>query len=80
MNDRKVGYNIFKDPVTDDGTKKSLKGFQYVVYNTDGDFEVISEVSEEKAYSKFNVLKTIYKNGKFFNQTTLTEVRARLEK
>lgn len=80
MNDRKVGHNIFKDPVTDDGTKKSLKGFQYVVFNTDGTYEVISEVTEDKAYSEFNLLKTIYKNGKFFNQTTLTEIRARLEK
>lgn len=76
----KKGYSIYKDPVTDDGTKKSLKGFQYVEYNTDGEYEVISEVSEEKAYSESNILRTIYKNGEFFNQTTLSEVREKLEK
>jgi nicotinamide phosphoribosyltransferase len=77
----KIGYNIFKDPITDDGTKKSLKGFQTVLINTiTNDFEVISESSEKLAYSKDNFLQTIYKNGKFFNQTTLTEVRDRINK
>lgn len=30
-------------------------------------------------YSVDNLLKTIYKNGEFFNQTTLTEIRERLK-
>jgi nicotinamide phosphoribosyltransferase len=74
-------FNIYKDPVTDDGTKKSLKGFQTVLINTvTNDFEVISESSEKLAYSKDNFLQTIYKNGEFFNQTTLTEIRDRINK
>jgi nicotinamide phosphoribosyltransferase len=72
-------FNIYKDPVTDDGTKKSLKGFQFVKAGKI-EFEVISEVTEEKAYSDANFLQTIYKNGEFFNQTTLTEVRDRINK
>ncbi|HQV00671.1 MAG TPA: hypothetical protein PLO59_05885, partial [Bacteroidia bacterium] len=75
----KTGYNIYKDPVTDDGSKKSLKGFQFVQFNN-GEFEVISEATEEVAYSDANILQTIYKDGKFYNETTLTEIRERMDK
>ena len=72
-------YNIFKDPITDSGTKKSLKGFQFV-YEKDGEIEAECEVSEEKYNSEENLLKTIYKDGKFHNQTSLTEIRESISK
>lgn len=72
-------YNIYKDPVTDDGTKKSLKGFQYVYKDSEGEYRVQSEVDEYKHDDFRNELKPIYENGGFFNQTTLTEVRNRLK-
>jgi len=75
--DIRQGFNIYKDPATGDGSKKSLKGFQFV-YEKDGEYFVESEVSEEKAFSKENLLRVIYSNGKFFNQTTLTEIRNKL--
>ena len=56
-----------------------MKGFQFVYKDETGNYEVESEVSEEKAYSKENELKTIYKNGEFFNTVTLTEIRDRLK-
>lgn len=86
-NTRKVSYNIYKDPVTDDGTKKSLKGLLQV-------FET-KKTSEETGitYSKIEVktectpeeenqglLQVIYEDGKFYNQTTLNEIRERLLK
>jgi nicotinamide phosphoribosyltransferase len=67
-------FNIYKDPITDDGTKKSLKGFQFV----NEDFTVESEVTENKAFSEENMLKTIYKDGKFYNQISLVEIRERI--
>jgi nicotinamide phosphoribosyltransferase len=67
-------YNIYKDPITDGGTKRSLKGFQFV-YEQDGEIMVEGEVSEEKYNSEENLLKTIYRNGQFSNQTTLEEIR-----
>lgn len=76
----KVGYNIYKDPITDDGSKKSLKGFQFVNGTQDNEIIVLSEVSEEVAYSDDNLLQTIYKDGKFYNETTLTEIRNRMNK
>jgi nicotinamide phosphoribosyltransferase len=81
------GYDIYKDPVTDDGTKKSLKGLISV--------EAITATSEEtgKTYTKYEVhtqctpeqetqgvLQVIYEDGHFHNQTTLAEVRERLNK
>lgn len=74
----KKSYNIYKDPITDNGTKKSLKGFQFVFINEEDEVDAISEVSEEKYNSDVNLLKTMYKDGKFYNQTTLTEIRARV--
>ncbi len=74
--EERICYDIYKDPFTGDGTKKSLKGFQFV-YLKDGEYEVESEVSEEKAFSEENLLKIIYKDGEFFNQTTLEEMRER---
>ena len=76
----KTTFNIYKDPITDDGTKKSLKGFSLVKYDENNEIICISEVTEEEAFSKNNLLKTIYKNGEFFNQTTLTEIRERINK
>jgi nicotinamide phosphoribosyltransferase len=70
----KVGYNIYKDPVTDDGTKKSLKGLICVTE----DHEVLTQCTWEQEGT--GILQTIYEDGKFHNQTTLTEIRERLNK
>lgn len=77
-NEIRSQYNIFKDPITDDGTKKSLKGFQFVSFIEDN-YVNESEVNEEKAFSDANELKTIYKDGRFYNQTSLVEIRERLK-
>ena len=71
---KKVGYDIYKDPVTDDGTKKSLKGLICVTEN----HEVLTQCTWEQ--ERQGILQTIYDNGSFHNQTTLTEIRERLNK
>jgi nicotinamide phosphoribosyltransferase len=73
-NNTKVGYDIYKDPVTDDGTKKSLKGLICVTE----DHEVLTQCTWEQESQ--GILQTIYENGQFHNQITLTEVRERLNK
>jgi nicotinamide phosphoribosyltransferase len=73
-NGNKVGYDIYKDPVTDDGTKKSLKGLICVTE----DHEVLTQCTWEQESQ--GILQTIYENGEFHNQTSLTEVRERLNK
>lgn len=71
----KVGddaYNIYKDPATDDGTKKSLKG----LIRVNEDLTVKTECSEDEEMG--GILRTIFENGKFYNQTTLSEVRIKI--
>ena len=69
-------YDIYKDPITDDGTKKSLKGFLQVYKDEQGEYRVKEQctVEEENA----GELQLIFENGKFFNQTSLTEIRKKL--
>lgn len=74
----KKSYNIYKDPVTDDGTKKSLKGLQAVHQDEDGEYHVVSECTWDE--ESHGVLQTIYEDGKFYNQSTLEEIRERLRK
>lgn len=73
----KKSYSIYKDPITDsDGTKKSLKGL-IAVHKIDGEYVVKTECTPEEESQ--GMLQIIYENGKFYNQTTLTEIRKRIE-
>jgi nicotinamide phosphoribosyltransferase len=67
-----ASYDIYKDPITDDGTKKSLKGLVAVIDK----LEVLTQCTSEQETS--GILQTIYEDGKFYNQTTLVEVREKL--
>jgi nicotinamide phosphoribosyltransferase len=69
-------FNIYKDPITDDGTKKSLKGFITVYEDEYGGYEVNEESTVEEENS--GVLQVIYEDGNFYNQITLEEIRAKL--
>jgi nicotinamide phosphoribosyltransferase len=74
-----VGREIFKDPITDDGTKKSATGLLCVEeLPFDGGIGLYDRVSWNTENT--GLLQTIYKDGEFHNQTTLTEIRARLRK
>lgn len=70
-------YNIYKDPATDDGRKKSLKG-RVRVDLVDGEYEVTTECTAEQEDG--GELQVIYEDGKFPNRTTLTEIRERINK
>jgi nicotinamide phosphoribosyltransferase len=73
----RTGFDIYKDPITDDGTKKSLKG-RCAVHIENGEYVVKIQCSEEE--EKGGVLQTIYEDGHFHNQTTLTQIRERIDK
>ena len=62
---------IFKDPVTDDGTKKSAKGLLQVKNGVLKDQCTWLEEADSD-------LQTIFINGKFIKTTTLTDIRKRL--
>lgn len=74
------GINIMKDPITDDGTKKSLKGLIAVVRNPseEGCISVIEEATKEQENT--GLLQTIFEDGEFYNQQSLSEIRERISK
>jgi nicotinamide phosphoribosyltransferase len=72
-----VGRNIFKDPITDDGTKKSATGLLAVYDNYEGGLTLKDKVNWESEES--GLLQIIYNDGDFYNTTTLTEIRERLK-
>jgi len=73
------GREIFKDPITDDGTKKSATGLLCVTRDEySGDYMLMDRVDWQT--SKGGELKTIYRDGKFENTTTLSEIRENLKK
>jgi len=73
-------YNIYKDPITDSGSKKSLKGLCGVFQKDDEKGNNVYYVETELTWEQENLglLQTIYEDGKFYNQTTLEEIRNRL--
>lgn len=66
--------NIWKDPKTDDGLKKSAKGLLCV----DNARRLIEEVSMEEANT--GLLKTVFVNGHLVKETTLSDIRDRLRR
>lgn len=74
-----MGRDIFKDPKTDDGTKKSAKGLMQVYRNAQtGILELKDQCTwEEEGQGE---LKTVFKDGKLTADFTLSEIRERLKK
>ncbi len=69
------GREIFKDPVTDDGTKKSAKGL-IQVYRENDDIYFRDQVSEEE--EKQGLLTTVFLDGQLVEEASLSEIRSRL--
>jgi nicotinamide phosphoribosyltransferase len=70
------GREIFKDPITDDGTKKSATGLLHVT-KANNEYMLVDKVSwAEEAGGD---LQVIYYDGEFENQTTLMEIKNRLK-
>lgn len=71
------GREIFKDPVTDNGMKKSARGLLYVGKSENGEYYLEDQVTKER--EREGMLKVIYKDGNFENVTTLKEIRERIK-
>lgn len=67
---------IFKDPVTDDGTKKSLKGLLRIRV-ANGKYDVIEQ--QTWAGENASLLETVFLNGKLIREQGLEEIRARIK-
>jgi nicotinamide phosphoribosyltransferase len=71
------GREIFKDPVTDDGTKKSAKGL-LKVEEVNGTYKLIDQVTPEQETE--GALVTVFEEGKMVKDYSLSEIRTRLAK
>ena len=73
---------IFKDPITDDGTKKSAKGLlrvEEVASPTGGTvYKLIDQVTKEMEQG--GALETVFLDGKLTKDQSLSEIRERLAK
>lgn len=70
-----IGREIFKDPITDDGTKKSAKGLMKVVLK-DNKYTLIDQVSWNEEHT--GELQEVFRNGKLLVDETLSAIRNRL--
>ena len=66
---------IFKDPITDSGVKKSAKGL-VKVEKINNEFVLVDQVS--LAEENEGELQLIYENGAFFNSENLQSIRERI--
>lgn len=72
-----VGRDIFKDPKTDDGTKKSARGLLQVYRNTEGNLVLKDRCTwEEEAAGE---LKPVFRDGALLVDWTLAEIRERVK-
>lgn len=67
------GVNLLKDPVTDDGTKKSATGRLAVLEDSDGLHLVQRATPAEEQRS---LLETVWENGHFVKRQSFADVRA----
>jgi nicotinamide phosphoribosyltransferase len=70
-----VPREIFKDPVTDDGMKKSAKGLLRVDL-VDGEYVLRDQCTPEE--ERGGCLKTVFLNGTIVTRHTLAEIRERV--
>ncbi|MEM6814281.1 MAG: nicotinate phosphoribosyltransferase [Bacteroidota bacterium] len=69
-----VGREIFKNPITDDGTKKSAKGLLKIV-KSNGKYELVDQVSWEE--ERLGELREVFRDGKLIIEESLIEIRNR---
>ena len=70
------GRAIFKDPITDDGTKKSAKGLMKIDL-VDGVYHLTDNVSWQE--ERQGELKEVFRDGKLLIDQSLSDIRARVK-
>ncbi|QES90701.1 nicotinate phosphoribosyltransferase [Rhizosphaericola mali] len=71
-----IGREIFKDPITDDGTKKSAKGLMKIV-EKDGNYTLKDQVGWEE--EKTGALREVFKDGQLIIDQSLQEIREKVK-
>ena len=71
-----VALDLAKNPITDDGTKKSAKGLLRVELE-DGEYILYDQQTKEQEAQ--GELRTVFKDGTPYNTQTLSDIRERLD-
>lgn len=78
--DHYAGIEIFKDPITDDGVKKSAKGLLCVLRESSDSDTIVLKDQCTWEQEELGMLQVIFQDGMFYNKTTLTKVRESLRR
>lgn len=73
-----IGRELFKDPITDTGVKRSAKGLlrvEYAPHHADG-FILLDQQSSEQ--EQHGCLETVFENGQLIKSCNLSQIRERL--
>lgn len=71
---------LFKDPITDDGTKRSARGLQIVTKDGKGNLVLQDQLNCAEYYAArgVDVLEMLFLNGEIVRHETLAEIRDRV--
>ncbi len=77
VNSKKISIEVFKDPITDGGGKKSAKGLTAVFKNEyDGDYYLKDQATWDEVMNC--ELKEVFRNSKILYETSLSKLRNKL--
>lgn len=68
------GRNVFKDPVTAKGSKRSATGRLAVILGEDGELKLIEKATPEQ--EEASLLQPVWANGQFIRRQSFADVRA----
>jgi nicotinamide phosphoribosyltransferase len=71
---------LFKDPKTDDGTKKSQRGRVHVHYNHEGEITFKDGLTKGMAIKTPDLLEVVFRNSELVREQSLSEIRELLHK
>ena len=74
-----VPVELFKDPITDDGTKKSAKGMLRVLFNENTkDFSLEDQITFEEFEKDHGAFNLVFNDGKITSEETFEGIRQRI--
>ena len=71
-----VVKDIFKNPKTDSGFKKSAKGLLMVYADAKGILRLKDQCSKEE--EQMGLLEVVFENGRLVKETSLSEIRGKI--
>lgn len=79
INSNTTGHNIFKNPITDNGLKKSAKGLVRVIENENKELILQDSITWEEFNNSDNKLELVYKDGVFKKEVDFVTIKNKLD-